>query len=278
MTAILAILVAMTSIQSGASLAKSLFQVVSPEGLTALRLVFAALILAVVFRPWRHRLSIPQWKTAFLYGAALGGMNLLFYLALRRIPLGVAVAFEFTGPLALALWGSRRPVDLLWVAFAVGGIVLLSPLNASAGLDPLGVLLAVGAGACWALYILFGQRAGKALPGGSAAAFGMIAATVVALPFGIAAEGMNLFNPAILPIALVVAVLSSALPYSLEMIALRKLPMATFSILMSLEPVLAAMSGLLFLDERLTVVQWTAISFIIVASVGSTWSSRKKPV
>jgi inner membrane transporter RhtA len=274
--ALLSVVIAMASIQSGASLAKTLFQQVTPQGLTMLRLLFAALILGALFRPWRTPVTRKQLGSMFYYGASLGGMNLLFYLSLQRIPLGVAVAFEFTGPLALALVSSRRLIDLLWVGLAIAGIALLSPLQQASNLDPTGVAFALGAGACWALYILFGQRAGKELPGHVAAAGGMAAAALVVTPIALLMGGATGLNTGILPLALVVAVLSSALPYSLEMVALKSLPTAAFSILMSLEPVLAALSGWLFIDERLAPIQWTAIGLIVAASLGSTLTAPKR--
>ncbi len=273
---ILTVLVAMASIQFGASLAKRLFPVVGAPGTTALRLFFATLILGLVWRPWRGKLTRRELLAVVTYGASLGGMNLLFYLALARIPLGIAVAIEFTGPLAVALFASRRPLDFLWAALAVCGIVLILPISgASKALDWVGVGLALGAGLCWALYILFGQKAGASVHGGKATALGMATAALLVCPIGVADAGRALLDWSILPFALGVAVLSSALPYSLEMIALKQLPTRTFGILMSVEPALGALSGLLFLGERLTVGQWVAIACIILASVGSSASSQE---
>lgn len=241
-----------------------------------LRLLFAALILLCLFRPWRTPLNRAQKWAMVFYGVSLGGMNLLFYMSLQRIPLGVAVAFEFTGPLTLAILSSRRALDILWVGFAILGIVLLSPLNHMAsGLDPIGIVFALSAGFCWALYILFGQRAGYGIPGQVAAAWGMTAAAAVVIPIALLMDGARGIGLEILPMALVVAVLSSALPYSLEMVALKKIPTATFSILMSLEPVLAALSGFLFIQEKLDPAQWGAIACIVVASLGSTLTQKR---
>ncbi|MFP2960225.1 threonine/homoserine exporter RhtA [Myxococcus sp. 1LA] len=274
--AVLTLLVAMTSIQMGASLAKRVFPVLGATGATALRVFFAALILAAVFRPWRKRLTRQELLSVVIYGAALGGMNLTFYLALERIPLGIAVAIEFTGPLALAIFSTRRPIDFLWALLAVAGILLILPLGDTSGtLDWLGVFWALVAATCWALYILFGQRAGGAVHGGTAASLGMLTAAVLVMPFGVAHAGTKLLDVSLLPIILCVAVLSSALPYSLEMYALKALPTRTFGILMSLEPAMAAMSGLLLLNERLSLVQWAAIGCIILASLGSSATSRK---
>ncbi len=270
------LLVAMVSIQSGASLAKSLFPLVGAEGTTALRLGLAALILTLLMRPWQARLTLRSGRALLAYGLALGSMNLLFYLSLARIPLGIAVALEFTGPLALALFASRRLLDFLWIGLAVAGLWLLLPdRSAQAPLDPIGMLLALGAGVCWALYILFGQQAG-ALHGAHTVSLGTLVAALLVLPIGLWSNGSALFQLQLLPLALGVAVLSSALPYSLEMIALTRLPARTFSILMSLEPAIAALSGLLFLSERLSWNQWLAIGAIICASAGAAATSRPK--
>ncbi len=274
--AVLTLLVAMLSIQTGASLAKRVFPVVGASGATALRVFFAALILAAVFRPWRQRLTREDLLSVAIYGAALGGMNLTFYLALERIPLGIAVAIEFTGPLALAIFSTRRALDFVWALLAVAGILLILPLSeTSRALDWVGVFWALVAAACWALYILFGQRAGGAVHGGTAASLGMVTAALLVMPFGVAHAGAKLLDVTLLPVILGVAVLSSALPYSLEMYALKALPTRTFGILMSVEPALAALSGLLLLDERLSLRQWAAIGCIILASVGSSATSRK---
>ncbi|HZI12753.1 MAG TPA: threonine/homoserine exporter RhtA [Myxococcus sp.] len=276
--AVLTLLVAMASIQAGASLAKRLFPVLGAQGTTALRLLFAAILLLAFWRPWRQRLTRKQGLAVLVYGAVLGGMNLSFYLALERIPLGIAVAVEFTGPLAVALYSTRRPVDFVWALLAVAGILLILPLaETSQALDWLGVFLALVAGGCWALYILFGQRAGALVHGGTATSLGMVVAALLVVPVGVAHAGRALLDVSLLPFALGVAVLSSALPYSLEMIALKALPARTFGILMSLEPALAALSGLLFLREQLTVTQWVAIGLIILASVGSSSTSKQTP-
>lgn len=270
------LLVAMISIQSGASLAKSLFPLVGAEGTTALRLVLGASILSLVMQPWRSRLNLAAYRSLLAYGLALGGMNLLFYMSLQSIPLGIAVALEFTGPLGLALLSSRRLLDFVWVALAVFGLWLLLPSGlAQTQLDPLGMTLALAAGLCWALYIVFGQKAGAA-HGRQTVALGTWVAALLVLPIGLWQAGGSLFSVDLLPIALGVAVLSSALPYSLEMVALTRLPARTFSILMSLEPAIAALSGLLFLSEKLSWNQWLAIGAIILASAGAAATIRPK--
>jgi inner membrane transporter RhtA len=278
MVAILCVLVAIISIQSGASLAKQLFPIVGPAGTTTYRLVFSALILILIWRPWRHPITKAQLKLMSIYGLALGGMNLLFYLSIERIPLGIAVAIEFTGPLGLALILSRKLQDLVWVALAIAGILLVLPTasSSSQALDPMGIALALLAGICWALYIYFGQRAGTTLHAGRAAAIGMSVAALAIAPIGLVTSGSKLFDLSLIPIALGVGIFSSALPYSLEMSALKKLPAHTFSILMSLEPAAAALAGFLFLHEALTTKQLIAVGLVIIASTGSSMTSARR--
>jgi len=269
------LLISMVSIQGGAALAKSLFPLVGAPGITALRLGLATIILFVIFKPWRVRLHAGNRLPLLGYGLALGTMNFLFYLSIRTVPLGVAVALEFTGPLALAIFGSRRAVDFLWVVLAVLGLAFLLPLGQALGsVDLKGALLALGAGACWALYILAGQRAGSH-NGPATVALGSLIGALIYCPIGIIASGSALFDPSLLPLALALAILSSALPYSLEMVALTRMPARTFGTLMSLEPALAAFSGMLFLNEHLSVIQWLALSAIICASAGATMTARR---
>jgi inner membrane transporter RhtA len=266
---IAALLAAMLCFQMGATLAKSLFPIVGAGGTAALRLAIAAAILLAVWRPWHIRFTRRQLRTLIVYGLAMGWMNYLFYLALSYIPLGITMALEFTGPLAIALFASRRPVDFLWIVLAALGLVALLPLGLGGHpLSLLGVLYALGAGACWALYILFGRRAGAA-HGGQITSLGTVIGAMMIVPLGVAQSGAALLAPAILPLALGVAVLSSALPYSLEMYAMPRIPTRTFGVLMSLNPALGAVAGLIFLDETLTLVQWAAIASIVAASAGS---------
>jgi inner membrane transporter RhtA len=197
-------------------------------------------------------------------------MNLLFYMALRRIPLGIAVALEFTGPLAVAVFAAIRPLDFLWVALAILGVLMVLPFGgATQSIAPAGIASALGAGACWALYIVYGRRAGLQ-SGGQTTALGMLVGALLIVPIGIAQAGSALFEPAILPTALGVAFLSSALPYSLEMYAMTRVPPRTFGVLMSLDPALAAVAGLVMLGEHLALVQWLAIGCIVAASAGSS--------
>ncbi|MCO8195461.1 threonine/homoserine exporter RhtA [Enterobacter hormaechei] len=271
------ILIAMMSIQSGASLAKSLFPLVGAPGVTALRIALGTLILVVVFKPWRLRFKKEQRLPLLFYGLALGGMNYMFYLSIQTIPLGIAVALEFTGPLAVALFSSRRPVDFIWVVLAVLGLWFLLPLGQSVSqIDLTGAALALGAGACWAVYILTGQRAGEE-HGPATVALGSLIAAVIFVPIGMAQATDSIWQWSILPVGLAVAILSTALPYSLEMIALTRLPTRIFGTLMSMEPALAAISGMIFLGETLTLVLTLALCSIIAASMGSTLTMRPEP-
>ena len=273
---ILVILISMISIQSGASLAKSLFLLIGAPGVTALRLALGTLILVVVFKPWRLRFAKEQRLPLLFYGLSLGAMNYLFYLSLQRIPLGIAVALEFTGPLAVALFSSRRPVDFIWVILAVAGLWFLLPLGQDVEhVDLTGALLALGAGAGWAVYILAGRRAGEE-HGPATVAMGSLIAAIVFVPLGAFQATEALWHWSLLPIGLAIAVLSTALPYTLEMIALTRLPTRTFGTLMSMEPAIATLSGLVFLGETLTFSQTLALGAIIMASMGSTLTMRQE--
>ncbi len=268
------LIVAMVCFQVGAAMAKGLFPVVGAAGAAALRLGWAAIMLLIVWRPWRMRPSASEVRVIVIYGLAMGWMNFFFYLSLRSIPLGVAVALEFTGPLGLAMVASRRAVDFLWILMAALGLLALLPLGLeSKALDVLGVGCALAAGMCWALYIYFGRKAGAA-HGGQTTALGMVVGAIVIAPIGVAQSGAQLFSPAILPAALAVALVSSALPYSLEMLAMPRLPTRTVGVLMSLDPAFGALSGLCFLEERLSWIQWAAIASIMAASAGSAATSR----
>ncbi|CAG2135934.1 DMT family transporter [Cupriavidus plantarum] len=274
--AVLALIGSMASLCVGTSFAKSLFSAVGAQGTTALRVGFSALILLAVWRPWRLPLSARHARVIALYGASLGATNLLFYMALRSIPLGLCIAIEFMGPLTVAVLSSRRAIDFLWIAFAVVGLLMLLPLgDAATHLDPVGLGYAMAAGVGWALYIVFGQMAGSA-HGGQATSLGLTMAAIVVFPFGLAHAGMDLFTPSLLLSGLAVGLLSSAIPYSLEMVSLKRLPRKTFGILLSMEPAMGALAGLVFLHEQLTMVQWLAIGSIIAASIGCTVTARGK--
>jgi len=273
----LALVLAMISFTLGASMAKRLYPLVGAEGATSLRLVIGAMFLTVIFRPWRLR-PRGHWRTLLCYGVTLGAMNLMFYMALQSIPLGLAIAIEFLGPLALAVFASRRRTDLLWIGLAAVALALLLPLSqAAVALNGRGVAFALGSGALWAAYIVFGQRAGRAL-GSSATAAGMIVAALMIAPIGVAHAGSALFAPHVLALGLVVGLLSSALPYALEMVALRRLHASAYGTLVSAEPAIGAVMGFVFLGEFLTVTQWLAVGLIVLSSAGATMTARRLDV
>jgi inner membrane transporter RhtA len=269
------ILVSAFSVQGGAAIAKGIFPLIGVEGTAAIRIFLSAVILLAVFRPAVHRFTAAQWRAIVPYGIAIGVMNLLFYQALVRIPRGLAVALEFVGPLAVAIVGSRRALDLVWIGLAMAGIALIAPIRADGDVDPVGVIYALLTGACWAAYIVLGGRVSQQLDAGVAVATGMTIAALAVVPFALVEGGIEKFEPGLLLPCAALAVLSSALPFTLEMKALRLLPGRTFSILMCLEPVIAALCGLVLLGEHLTPAQWVAIAFVVIASVGATTSVRR---
>ncbi len=267
--AVASLLVAMFCFQIGASIAKQLFPLVGAQGAVALRVGLSALIMIPFARPWRARLTRDNWQPLLVYGAAMGMMNFLFYMALKTVPLGIAVALEFSGPLSVALIHSRRWLDFFWVALAVVGLALLLPIRQGAPqLDWGGVALALGAGVCWALYIVFGQKSGAA-HGQYTTSLGVIVAGCVIFPIGLAHAGTRMFAPDVLPLGIGVAILSSAVPYTLEMVGLRRLPAQAFGTLMSLEPAAGALMGLLLLGEHLSGQEWFAIALVVLASMGT---------
>jgi inner membrane transporter RhtA len=264
------------SVQLGAAVAKSLFDDLTPTGVVALRLVFGTLVLGLLFRPRIRNRPRAELRLAVAFGLTLVSMNLCFFQALDRIPLGIAVTLEFVGPLAVALVGSRRSSDFLWVAMAASGIALLAP-GIGGGLDAVGVLFALAAGALWGVYILLGARVGKAFSGPTGLVLAMAVGACVALPLGMVSAGSSLLEPALLAAGLGVAVLSSAIPWSLELEALRRLPTHVFSVLMSLEPAIGALVGLVVLGERLGIRAVTAIALVVTASAGAARGARTAP-
>ena len=269
-----AVLLGMFSVQCGAALAKNMFPVLGPIGTVSLRIALSAAVLCALFRPRLLSMERAQWQVIVPYGVVLAIMNLSFYLALARIPLGLAVTLEFTGPLAIAVLGSRRVQDFLWVLLAMAGIALIAPWQASRNVDTTGVLLALAAGMCWATYIVVGARVSRVMSAGPGVATGMLLATVAILPFTVASRSLLHLSPNLLLSGLGVALLSSALPYSLEMMALRSIPARTFGILMSLEPAIGAVSGMFLLGEHLNSRQWAAIALVMLASAGATLTTR----
>jgi inner membrane transporter RhtA len=269
-----AVLLSIISVQGGAAIAKGIFPVLGAAATASLRIVLSAVILILFNRPQIKNLSFKQWKYVALYGLTLGAMNLIFYMALARIPLGLGVTLEFIGPLVLALVGSKRFLDFIWILLAAFGIVLIAPWSNN-GLDLVGVLLALAAGGFWAGYIVMGGRISKIMDGGQAVSLGMIFASALVLPFAIADGLFSNLKPAMLLAGFALALLSSAIPFTLEINALRKLPAKTFSVLMSLEPAAAALSGLIFLHEYLSVPQWLAVVLVVIASAGATLTKQK---
>lgn len=273
---LLILLASLLSQYVGAASAKSLFPLVGAEGVTGLRVGLSALMLMAILRPWRSLPGRADLRNLLIYGATLGAMNLSIYRAMELIPIGIAIAIEVTGPLAVALLGSRRLKDFLWIACAAVGLSLLLPLQeASSTLNPVGVAYAAAAAFCWALYIVFGKRA-SSLPGGQAVAWGMLVAASFTVPLGIAHAGAGLLVPAVLLIGLAVAVLSSMVPYLLEMMALRRLPSHVFGLAVSASPAVAALIGFLMLGERLSALQWAAIACIMFASAGSALGKGRR--
>jgi len=270
------VLGAISSVQFGAAFAKTLFDEVGVGGTVFLRVLFAAIVLAVIWRPRLAEHGRGDLLLAVAFGFTLGAMNLAFYSALDRIPLGIAVTFEFVGPLGVAVAGSRRPLDLLWVALAAAGILLLSEFG-STDLDGLGVALALLAGGLWAAYILLSARVGRAFPGGGGLALAMVVASAMLLPVGVGDAGADLLVPWILGAGAAVALLSSAIPYSLEMEALRRMPAGVFGVLMSLEPAAGALAGLVVLSEGLAPREVVAILLVIAASAGAASQAKVAP-
>lgn len=266
----LAILGSVTALGIGTSWAKQvLFPAVGAQGTTAVRVGLSAVLMLLLWRPWRWRLSRADATAIACYGAALGAMNLMFYMSLRTLPFGLAVAIEFSGPLAVAIWSSRRAVDFVWVALAMAGLGMLLPLGLNGStLDPMGVFYALAAAVFWALYIVFGKRAGH-LHAGHSVSLGLLMAAIVVVPVGVVHAGAALLTPTVLLVGLGVAAISSAIPISLEMMALKRLPKEAFGIMISMEPAVAAVLAVGLLGEYLSLLQWLAIACIVAASMGS---------
>lgn len=272
----LILLIAMISVQSSGSFAKYLFGQFPILTVSAMRLLLGALILACIFKIWQINFRQVKWPAILSYGIALAGMNMLFYLSIDRLPLGIAVSFEFIGPLSVALFAARRKFDFVWVGLAILGLILLFPFDQAAQqLDPIGILFALGAGACWALYIVAGQKP-SGVSGNHTVCLGMLVGTLVLMPIALfAGIPAHTFEPISLLYFVALAVLASALPFTLEMIALRNLTALSFGTLMSLEPAIAALSGFIFLHEQLLWTQWLALAVIITASMGCTYTTQK---
>ncbi|MEO0645824.1 MAG: DMT family transporter [Cyanobacteria bacterium J06650_10] len=262
------LLIAMLSIQFGSALAKSLFDDLGPWGVVALRVSFSAAILFAIWRPKLHSQVKSHFKLIVAYGVIMACMNATFYAAIDRIPLGIAISLEFTGPLGLAALKSQRWRDLFWSALAAVGILLLTPLS-GASIDPNGIALALLAGFFWALYILLAAQIGPALPGVEGLSWGLLVGTIILLPIGIATAGNALLNPKLMIISAGVAVLSTALPYACEIAALRSIPVKVFGVMLSIEPMMGALSGFLILGETLSSRSLTACLLVSIAAAGA---------
>lgn len=269
-----ALLTAILTFCLGTSFAKSLFPLVGAEGTTAYRVGFAAIILLGVMRPWRTKLLRTDLLRIIPYGVALGTMNLCFYLSLRTTPLGLAIAIEFLGPLAVSLLHSRRPIQFGMVGLAVAGLLLLLPWRTSDhALDPIGILFALAAALCWALYIVLGKRTAH-LPSGQTVALGMVSAAIVVVPIGIHQAGAALLTPEWIVMGLAAALLSSAIPYSLEMVALKAIPASSLGVLLSIEPAVGTVIGATMLGEVPTGIQSVAVALVVGASIGMVLTTK----
>jgi len=273
---ILAIFGSIVFLCTGTSWAKNtLFQEVGAQGTTALRLGFSASMMLLFWRPWRTPIARQDLRSIALYGATLGIMCLSFYMALRTLPFGIAVAIEFAGPLSVAVWASRKPLDYLWIALAVVGLGLLLPLGHDVNtLDPVGIAYATVGSVGWACYIVFGKRVGH-LPVSITAPLGAAVAAMVVVPVGVAHAGAVLLSPSILLTGLGVALISSAIPISLELFALKHLPKNVYGTMTSMEPAVAALLALLLLGEVLSPTQCVAIGLIMLASMGCAFSAQQ---
>ncbi|WP_276348083.1 DMT family transporter [Daejeonella sp. JGW-45] len=269
-----AVLLAIVSVQGGAAIAKSIFPVLGAVTTATFRIGLSALFLLFMFRPQLDKLSSAQWKAVIPFGLSLGAMNLIFYLSIERIPVGLAVTLEFIGPLLLAVFSSRRASDFVWILIAAAGIALIAPWNEHR-IDITGALLALLAGGFWAAYILLGGKVSKIMDGNQAVAVGMIFASLLVMPFGFTSPGLQNFTPGLIFALCAIAILSSAIPFLLEMNALKVLPAQTFSILMSMEPAIAALSAMVFLGEHLKINEWLAIALVISASAGAALTKRR---
>ncbi|MFY1677528.1 EamA family transporter [Streptomyces sp. WMMC905] len=256
------------SVQFGAALAVGLMPRAGALGVVTLRLTVAAVVLMLICRPRVRGHSRADWGTVVVFGVTLAGMNGLFYQAVERIPLGLAVTLEVLGPLALSVLASRRLVNLVWAGLALAGVFLLGGGDLG-GLDPAGAAFALGAGAMWAGYIVFSARTGRRFPQADGLALAMAVGALLFLPLGVAEAGAKLLDPVTIALGAAVALLSSVLPYTLELLALRRLPAPTFAVMMSLEPAIAAAAGFLVLDQVLTAAQSAAIALVVVASMGA---------
>lgn len=274
--ALILLFIAMISMQSSGSLAKILFGQFPVLTVSVMRLLLGSLILAMIFKVWHINFKHVNWRAISSYGIALAGMNAMFYLSIERLPLGIAVSFEFIGPLGVALYYARQRYDFIWVGLAILGLVLLFPFDQSSqSLDPIGIAFALAAGACWAMYIIFGQKP-SGISGNHTVCLGMFIGMLCLMPVALfSGIPSTVFEPSNFIYFIALAILASALPFSLEMMALRRLSPFIFGTLTSLEPAIAALSGFIVLHEQLLWTQWLALMVIIAASVGCTYTTHQ---
>lgn len=273
--ALSAALLSMICVQGGASIAKRLFPALGPIGTSSVRIGLSTVLLLLINRPKFSTFTRQQWIYSAMYGIGIAAMNFIFYLAIQRIPLGLGVTVEFVGPLFLALFLSRKMLDVLWGLLACVGILLIVPWTTN-GVDLIGLGLAFLAGVFWAVYIVMGSKVSKIMEGKDAVTTGMIFASMIIIPIAVWDGSVFNITPSLFLLGLGVAIFSSALPFSLDFVALKRLPAKTFSILTSLHPAFAALSGLLFLNETLTLLQWLSICCVVAASMGATIFNSKK--
>ncbi len=273
--AIASALCAMMSVQGGASIAKYLFHLLGPAGAVTLRVGLAGVILFLLNRPAISKFGRREWLCTLFYGLSTGGMNLTFYYGIQRVPLGIGVAVEFIGPLSVALFASRKAIDFVWAFLAGLGIYLIVPHKGGSG-DLLGIFFVALAGVLWAMYIIAASKISKTMKSSEAVPCGMFFATLLVLPFGLVSGDLFKLDLKLLLLGVGVAIFSSALPFTLDLWTMKKLPAKTFSVLQSLQPAFAALSGLLFLGEKLSLTQWLAILCVVTASTGSALLSPEK--
>jgi inner membrane transporter RhtA len=274
-TPVALVIIAMICVQSGTALAKYIFPVLGASGTVTLRLGFASILILSLFQKNIFKLKKIDYLWSLLYGLCLGGMNLFFYYAIERIPMGLGTTIEFIGPLSLAILTSRKWIDIVWTVFATVGILLLAPWQATNGIDSIGLLFATLAGAFWAGYIFVGKQISTRVEPITAVGIGMFSAFIMVSPFGFNDQFFENLNVKWVLIGIGVAMLSSAIPFTLDMKAFKNMSYKTYSILMSLHPAFAALSGLVFLSEELNYLQWISVFSVIIASIGATITSKK---
>ncbi|GAA0832713.1 MULTISPECIES: EamA family transporter [Marinomonas] len=260
------------SLQVGAAFAKTIFPLVGTDGVAALRIGISALLFVVLFQPWKVRLSVSQWPSIVIYGAMIGLMNLLIYRAFLYIPVGIAISIEVLGPLGISLLSTKRRTDIIWIFCALIGVLLLPFNQTDTTLNITGVIYAVLAAICWGLYIKTASTVSQI--GSKGVATGMLIAALFMVPIGTVQAGLSLFTPNVLMLGLIIALLSSAIPFLLDMYALKRLPRSIFGVLMSASPAVSAIAGAIILNEQLSALQWLGIVAISLACIGASLTKK----